>query len=496
MDGVDAHRRPWLRWAMVVFALALSFRLVFIAIGPGWVLRYPDLGGDAKDYHDLAANLVTGKGYVKPWLGGGPEKGHLQPTAFRPPLWPATLAVLYRVVGPSPMAGRLLAAALDALTCALLVPLGAVLIRPVTGRLAGLLAAAYPPMWVNAASLMSEAVFTLGVVACLLAAAGFRRRQTVATASLLGAGLGLVALGRPNGFVLAVGLGGWVAATTWRRGLRQSLLLTAACVNATLLLVSPWILWTGLRLDQPAPITTNGGSVLEGEYASTMLDLHRADWAGWDFGLVIGTLIRSSNETEFDQTARHTGVAWIRRHPGGTTELVGLHVVRYFDLYWRMGDRVLTETPTRWRPFNAVAVMSSLLVSALAVGGFVRLRRQHQLDPLAPALIAWAAFAVSGVVLAAATRYRMPAEPITVLLAAAFLTHPRTGSSRTAVTRTGGPITLKSRRTKPVEVSNGDPRNARLAAPTAASVTTWPSARTKRVDGCPVTERAATIVAT
>jgi hypothetical protein len=81
--------------------------------------------------------------------------------------------------------------------------------------------------------------------------------------------------------------------------------------------------------------------------------------------------------------------------------------------------------------------------------GLVRLKRARRLAPMAPALVAWAAFAVSGVLLAAATRYRAPAEPVVVLLAAAALTVRR-------------PVALSVERMGAPPAARGAPRPPRL----------------------------------
>jgi 4-amino-4-deoxy-L-arabinose transferase-like glycosyltransferase len=76
-----------------VWGLAIGLRLL-------WLLLYrPEPISDFADYHQLAVRLAEGRGYVG-------EGG--QPTAFRPIGWPALLAGLYALSGPSVLAANLL----------------------------------------------------------------------------------------------------------------------------------------------------------------------------------------------------------------------------------------------------------------------------------------------------------------------------------------------------------------------------------------------------
>jgi hypothetical protein len=144
VSGVRARDRRL--WILVAAALALRLAAMF-ALGTPEKAR-----GDAWDWgHEsacLAQSLVDGGPYGDPW-----DKG-TGPSAWLTPPYPALLAVLWKACGGvSPALATTLFAIqslLSALTCALIVLLGAELGRPRAGWLGGWLFAAYPPAIWNA----------------------------------------------------------------------------------------------------------------------------------------------------------------------------------------------------------------------------------------------------------------------------------------------------------------------------------------------------------
>lgn len=416
------------RAAAGVFVLALAVRLAFVALVPGWSLAARDLYDDAPDFHAIATHLAAGDGYVKPWVRADPAETELRPTAFRAPLWPVALGALYAVTGPSPAAGRALNVVLDALTCALVVVLGARLASLRAGVAAGALAAVYPPLLAGVTQLMSEPLFTLTVVATLLACDAFRVRPGPGRAALVGASLGLGALARPNGLGLAALILVWLGWLAWRR--RGAWLRpVAAAVAALGVVVAPWLVYTRVQMGAFVPVTTQGGSVLAGWYSPAMLDRSQPTWGTWDYPMVIEAYFRAPDELTWSRDLQRRGITWVRDHPAGALRLVGYHVLRYFDLYWELDGRTAAKVPSPFERFNAAVVLSWWLAAPLAVAGLLRLRRRRALGPMVPALLAAAALTASGVLLAAGTRYRAPMEPVVLLLVAAAVVPPRRGAA-------------------------------------------------------------------
>lgn len=153
------------------------------------VIRYsehPSLHWDPAHYTLLARNIVEGNG-----VSNGP--GH--PTAFRPPLYPTVLSLVFRAVGERYRAVYLLQAVLYALT----VTGSAWLAYRIAGRrsmlLTGILASVNPSALGLAGMLMTETLFTFILVCCLLLLHGaFHRisKRVLSPGLLFYAGAGLL----------------------------------------------------------------------------------------------------------------------------------------------------------------------------------------------------------------------------------------------------------------------------------------------------------------
>jgi 4-amino-4-deoxy-L-arabinose transferase-like glycosyltransferase len=134
----------------VVIVLAAALRLLVL------FLWSPQLSADALDYDRLARSLVEGRGYVNA-MG--------EPTSWRPPLYPAFVAVGYVLTGGSIQGVRILQAALDLGTVACTYVIG----RLAFGRNPGLVAALLVTVNLGTVAatgrLMSETLFTFFLVA-------------------------------------------------------------------------------------------------------------------------------------------------------------------------------------------------------------------------------------------------------------------------------------------------------------------------------------------
>ena len=108
----------------LLFAAALGIRLVANAAPP-------PLRGDAVSHEAKALSLLQGKGYAM--------QGVL--TSFKPPGYPAFLAILYRVFGHDHRTVVWVQSLLGALTCLIVVAIGGRLGFPLLGLMGGAFAA-------------------------------------------------------------------------------------------------------------------------------------------------------------------------------------------------------------------------------------------------------------------------------------------------------------------------------------------------------------------
>ena len=241
-----------------VFRLLVLIFLVSTFIASLAAMRFsehPSLHWDAAHYALLARNLVEGNGF-----SNGP--GH--PTAFRPPLYPMVLSLVFRAVGERYRTVYLLQAVLYALA----VTGSAWLAHGIAGRRAmlftGILASINPSALEMTGMLLTETLFTFLLVGCLLLLRGAFHRSSGKVVSpglfyYAGAGLllGTATLCRPNAAVWSLLAG---AAILLRRREAFSVRLASAVV---LLVTSaipmvPWMIRNQEIFGSPS-ITTTGG---------------------------------------------------------------------------------------------------------------------------------------------------------------------------------------------------------------------------------------------
>jgi hypothetical protein len=266
-DGVTALSI----YAFLAILVCLALRLVF-------VFWFPASAGDSEIYLQLARNWADHRVY------GLWQNGHLIPTDLRTPGYPAFLAGVALLLGRSTRAILLSQAVLDVFTCILTAALAAALAPAQARRRVALVAlwlAATCPFVANySAAVLTETLVTLLATAALLSftlglsrtgfsGAGFSlwglvgRRTWLGVAKIhrlkpaplrpailsspfgltvLGAGLtGLATLVRPEmPLLVAIAIVVYAVRGWHARGVRKTLLLTAAMAGAFVLPLLPW----------------------------------------------------------------------------------------------------------------------------------------------------------------------------------------------------------------------------------------------------------------
>lgn len=288
MTNPDVAKTPLSQRAYVIVLVAGLLRLATLL---------PALGAapisDEIEYHGLATRLADGQGYCT-------EEGRA--TAYRPPLWPAALSLVYRVTGPSSAAARVTQTLLGTLLVGLILVLAQVA-APITPRARAALgwwAALSPTLLYYSHSLFSETLFAL----CLLAGLAALLTGRVGWAGLA---LGLACLCRGSALVMLALFVGWAGL---RRGRRAAMLLAAAAA----LTIAPWTLRNRVVLGDWVIVDTNGAlNLYWGNHERTPLlrawDLVDEDDKPWP-------LAAGSGERQVERAAMGAAVAHITGHPG------------------------------------------------------------------------------------------------------------------------------------------------------------------------------------
>jgi hypothetical protein len=339
LPGLPAWFTSERTFAWRVFLAALLLRLL-----PVLLAREMGIGlDDMFQYDMLARSLAAGEGYrwyaeedlklvqaylpVEFSMEGYDPRG--VPTSFRPPLYPAFLALVYWLTGAGP--GRFLAVRLtQALLAALLAPLTWALARrffpgqPPAARLAAWTVACYPMLVVYPLSLATENLFFVLIYSALLAlltGAETRRMPAFLLAGLL---LGLAGLTR------SVSLAFSGLAVLWLWFVLRERKAAALVFLLVSLVTLPWMVRNSLLHGRPTGVESALGYDLYVGY-------HPESSGTFQYGISLD-LIPLLDDGERDRIGTDQALAFIREDPGRVPYLV----VRRLGYFFGLERRALT----------------------------------------------------------------------------------------------------------------------------------------------------------
>lgn len=409
---------------VVIFSVALAMRLLYVLLAGAASV---EVSADARAYHDIAVNLVTRQEFIT--TDDPPHRWDV-PYATRPPLTPFFLAVVYWVTGPSWRGGQLALALVGAIGCILVALLGYRLFGPVTGFLAGLLAAVYPFfVFLASVPLTENLAIPLHVgLALLLIEIGEGRRWRHAV--MAGAVVGLLALNKPSilGFIPLLAL--WLL-LRFRREKLRALAALAIIVTVSVAVIAPWTFRNFRLVGGLIPITIQGGWTMyaavgpHAEYSISRLEHGAHGWYSLRGAL---PSMEGRLQAEADREMGRRAVAFILAHPR-----------MFLDQAWRK-VRIFWGAyphPLHQLSWGVVAVLS-------LVGGGVTARSWPRLVPIYLLILQTASVPVF---LTSMPRFRAPIEPFLLIFAAV----PLVVLSRVAMTRVGAAAYVAQEGTRPCD---------------------------------------------
>jgi 4-amino-4-deoxy-L-arabinose transferase-like glycosyltransferase len=425
LRGRAADRR-W--WPAAIIVLAIALRLAAVAADDGYRPH-----NDAFEYDYYAQSIAAGDGY--------PRSGYLLqggPTAIRGPGYPYLLAGTYALSDDSRTVGRLLGVGLGALTVFLLY----LIAKRIWGRRIGLVAAAlaaiFPPLILLSRDLVSETLFIPLMLAALLCVLEFRRTGgALRWAAAAGALCGVAALTRNTAVALMapVALGVWTARPALRPPSLAPPLLALACAGLVLV---PWIVRDAAEFGRFVPVTTSAGIAASGTYNEASYadpDTHGA-WRNPQVVPELTPLFRTPglDEAEGDARLRQGAREFAWSHPAYVAEVSAWNLLRLFEIadgsVVDAGGEVVAERGIGSATPLAEQIGLAFAVILAAVGAVAMARSQPReagLPPriprgplffwLVPILMILVAIPIAGL-----PRYRLPADPFLLILAAIGLT--------------------------------------------------------------------------
>jgi 4-amino-4-deoxy-L-arabinose transferase-like glycosyltransferase len=387
--------------AVVAFAVRVAYVL--------WYSRGTPAGFDADAYLRLAYSLSHHGRYA---LAG--TTSTLFPPGF--PVFIAALQVLHFNHYTDLLVGM---AALGTVTVVLIAMLGRRLGGETVGLVAGLIAAIYPNLFLAEGALMSEALTALLVTLALLLALRALDDPTPGRFVVLGLPLAYGALTRTDGTLFAVLLVAVVAwcATTKPRNWRRFAALCAAGLIASVVLVGGWVVRDEVQMHAFVPVAVNGWTVVGGANCPTTYAGYR--FGSWDFNcLQLKQAVRAGRRGEIaiNKYVRDRGADYLRAHLGRLPAVVAARLGLTFGVYDPWHELTVEGTAEgRDVGVSHLGYVMYLILVPFAIAGFVLLGsgapRRVLLVPLVTVLL-------STVVGYGNQRFRMPIEPVIVVLAA------------------------------------------------------------------------------
>ncbi|HEY1739835.1 MAG TPA: glycosyltransferase family 39 protein [Acidimicrobiia bacterium] len=403
---------------LVVAAVAFAVRLAYVL----WYSRGTPVGFDAEAYLRLAYGFSHHGRYE---LGG-------TATALFPPGFPAFLAVL-QVFKLNHFTELLVAmAVLGTGTTVLIAQLGRRIGGDTVGLIAGAIAAIYPNLFLAEAALMTEALTALLVTLALLLAVRAIEVPSARRFVLLGLPLGYGALTRSDGWLFA---GLLVATVAWcvtpaPRDWRRWAALCAAGLIASFVLVGGWVVRDEVQMHAFVPVAVNSWDVIAGaNCAHTYSGGRFGSWEAPCLQLDQALKAGRRGEIAVNQYERDQGIDYARSHldrlPAVVTARLGLTFGAYDP--WH---ELTVEGNAEGRDVGVshLGYVMYLVLLPFAVAGFVLLGRGATRRVL---LVPLVAILISTVVGYGNQRFRMPLEPVIVVLAAVALSR---------LTRSGRPL--------------------------------------------------------
>ena len=411
MSSGGDDRRFW-RVLLLIAMAALVLRVGYVAFAK----TNQPVQGDQLFYNSEANRLARGDGFLEPFdpqaLSRGVIREGKDPAADHPPLTVIVLAPVSFVTSQALIPQRLTMAVLGTVAVVVIGLLARRLAGDRAGWIAAGIAAIYPNLWVNDGLIMSETLAALVVALALLYAYRLIREPNVWNALIVGALCGLGALTRAE-LVLLVPLLAVPAALVARSvASAQRWKLAGVGVLASAVLIAPWVGYNLARFDEPTYLSTNDGIALLGSNCDSV---YFGDGIGLTDLKCLGPNPRGDQSVD-SKIYRDRAFDYIGDHKKRAVLVAFARVGRTWSLFrpWDMVSYNKGEGREGWVTALGLIVYYPLLVAAVAGWVVMRRRRRRSWPLLVPVLIVTIASAATY----GQTRFRVPAEPTLVVLAA------------------------------------------------------------------------------
>ena len=266
----------------LILLMALGLRLAAVA-----VFHSEPVLNDAAQYSAIATSLAEGNGFSL----------YQEPTAWRDPLYPITLALVYKLFGADTLVARLLQCALLIASCLVVIALGSTLFGRVAGLIAGLILALSPFHILMAVPLYTEPLGGLLLAAGTLLLVHLLGRYHWVRAGAAGLMAGLASLARATMLFLPLVWAGVILA--WAKGRAWARKSAVLIFLGSLVVLAPWGVRNRAQFGKFMITAPNLGLHL---WLATVNQMG-GGWTGWEDERLVATLGTQVNAATY--TAEH-----------------------------------------------------------------------------------------------------------------------------------------------------------------------------------------------
>jgi 4-amino-4-deoxy-L-arabinose transferase-like glycosyltransferase len=403
---------------LVILVAAAGVRATFIMTTARHDHRFYDAG-----YYELQAREIgKGHGYNDPFefLPGAPHRS--RPAADHPPL--TVFAILPVIatgdaIGLAESTTQLIVRFQMLITGLVGIVLMALLARRLAGDTAGLIAAGiaalYPYLWVNDGLIMSESLAVVLVVGALLLTFRLAETPAVRTGFALGLLCGLAALSRAE-LILLAPLLALPLLRTWRaRPWSERLRPVAMVAAGAVLVVGPWVGFNLSRFREPTFISTNDGIAILGSTCDAVFYGHAIGLT--NLNVCIPKHAPPGDQSVVSKIYRQRALDYV--NDGRRTQFVKVLLARIgrdWGVFRPLDMQFINESEGRPRWLTTLGMWWYYPLAALALAGVVVLRRRQV--RIWPLVVPPVVVTVGTILSYGQTRFRVPAEPVIVVLAA------------------------------------------------------------------------------
>jgi len=382
----------------LVFILALTLRLFAVIYFPA------KLVADPADYHRLATNLAVDHRYIAP---------DGSPTAWRPPGYPFFLAGIYSIAGANVFMACLIQAILGGLTVLAVMCLAMAVLNQKVAIVSGVIAALYPGLIYLPRLLLSENLAILLLLLSALAAVRVMRSGGWKLQVLLGVLLGLSALVRGANLITAALLLGLILLAKWRaEGFAKAFRCVLPVMLATVFTLTPWVIRNYVVFHRLAPLTAQDGITLYASYWPPRVG-SKPIWGNLpgEEDPAVAAAFRTGDEMAVSEYLKRETINRLKVEP---LYFFRLWPSKLISLLAPFDWETFPHPPGAARSFNWGYV---LILLPAALGALIIFRNPIPRKWVLLALPA--SVLIQSLIFYGSPRFRLTAEPIVIILAAA-----------------------------------------------------------------------------